>query len=156
VLIFVLRATSRAREMTMPNADPRIDQYIAKAPAFARPILTEVRARVRQAVADVEETIKWNVPFFLHEGKLLASMAAFKKHAKVGVWGGDKPTMIDVVTVDELPASAVFRNDVKAAAKRIEGEGTAPKAAKKAAAKKPAAKKLAAKKAPAKSRKTTK
>lgn len=62
----------------MPAKDKRIDAYIAKAPLYAKPILTEVRARVHKALPSVEETIKWNVPFFLCEGKILASMPAFE------------------------------------------------------------------------------
>ena len=139
-----------ARGKTMSTSDPRIDQYIAKAPSFAKPILSEVRARVRQAVPEAEETIKWNVPFFVYAGKLLASMAAFKKHAKIGVWGGDRPTMIDVITIADLPDASAFRNDVKTAAKRIDGESTpgtrAGSARTKAVATKAGAKKVAAKK----------
>jgi hypothetical protein len=66
--------------MTKPNSDPRIDACSAKAPEFARPVLAEARARVHQACSAVEETIKWNAPFFLHQGKIIASMAAFKQH----------------------------------------------------------------------------
>jgi uncharacterized protein YdhG (YjbR/CyaY superfamily) len=38
---------------------PRVDEYIARAPAFAKPILVEIRERVHAACPDVEETIKW-------------------------------------------------------------------------------------------------
>lgn len=123
--------------MTKPNSDPRVDAYIAKAPEFARPILAEARARVHQACPAVEETIKWNVPFFLHQGKMIANMAAFKQHAKVGVWDGMNPTFVDVKSVDELPAAKAFVQSVKEAARRVE-DGPAEKA--------PAAKKVAAKK----------
>jgi uncharacterized protein YdhG (YjbR/CyaY superfamily) len=127
----------------MTTADPRVDAYIAKAPPFARPILAETRARIKKAVPAAEETIKWNVPFYLLDGRLLASMAAFKAHAKVGVWGEEKPAMVDVTTVAELPSAKAFADQLKAAAQRIAGSG-------KASAKKPAAKKSAAKKATAK------
>lgn len=132
--------------MTKPNSDPRVDAYIAKAPAFAQPILAEARSRVHQACPAVEETIKWNVPFFLHQGKIIASMAAFKQHTKVGVWDGTSPTFVDVKGVDELPAAKTFVQHVKDAARRVEDE-PAKKAP--AAKKTPAANKVAAKKAPA-------
>src|SRR5690348_17128256 len=106
--------------MTKPNSDPRVDAYIAKAPEFARPILAEARARVHQACPAVEETIKWNVPFFLHQGKMIANMAAFKQHTKVGVWDGMNPTFVDVKSVDELPAAKAFVQSVKEAARRVE------------------------------------
>ena len=130
-----------------PAADPRIDAYIAKAPAFAQPILAEVRSRVHRAFPGAEETIKWNAPFFLHQGKLLVSMAGFKNHAKVLVWLGMKPTSVDVTTVAELPSEASFAKQVKEAVAYIEGAApkTAP-AAKKPATKAPAAKAAAAKK----------
>ena len=129
--------------MTKPNSDPRIDAYIAKAPEFARPILAEARTRVHQACPAVEETIKWNAPFFLHQGKIIASMAAFKQHAKVGVWDGMSPTFVDVKSVDELPAAKTFAQSVKEAARRVE-DGPAEKTA---SAKKIVAKKVVAKKA---------
>lgn len=117
----------------MPKLDPRIDAYIAQAAEFARPILTEVRRRMHAAVKDVEETIKWNVPFFLADGNIVLSMAAFKQHAKVLVWPGTmkaKPSSVDVKTVSELPTPAEFTKNVKAAV-----SACAAGAAKKAAAK---------------------
>lgn len=66
--------------------DPRVDAYIANAAAFAQPILRHVRALVHQACPDVEETIKWSMPTFMHAGGILAGMAAFKQHASFGFW----------------------------------------------------------------------
>jgi hypothetical protein len=136
------------------KTDPRVDAYIAKAPAFAQPLLTEVRKRIHKAVPNATETIKWNVPFYELNGKLLASMAAFKKHTKFGVWQDMKPEMVDVTTVSELPPAAEHAKKLKAAAEHAlnaSGPGkTAP--AKKAPAKKATAKKATAKKATAKKR----
>jgi uncharacterized protein YdhG (YjbR/CyaY superfamily) len=128
------------------KTDARVDQYIAKAPDFARPILTEVRARVRRACPEANETIKWNVPFFVLGDKLLASMAAFKKHTKVGVWTGMKPNMRDITQVSELPTAKAFEQEVKVAAAAI-GNGPA-ESAKKAVAKTKVGKKTATKKTP--------
>lgn len=124
------------------NTDARVDRYIAEAPDFARPILTEVRARVRRACPEANETIKWNVPFYVLAGKLLASMAAFKKHAKIGVWTGMKPNMRDVTQLSELPAAKAFERELKTAAASIAGVGTKPaeKIGKKTLAKKTATK----------------
>lgn len=63
----------------MPARDPRVDTYIAGAPAFARPILRHLREVVHRACPDVVETIKWRSPHFEHRG-LLCGMAAFKAH----------------------------------------------------------------------------
>ena len=75
--------------MAQPPAvsrDPRIDAYIAKAQPFARPILTHIRERLHAAIPDLEESIKWGMPFFSHGGRPLANMAAFKAHASFGFW----------------------------------------------------------------------
>ncbi len=135
------------------KTDSRVDAYLAKAQPFAQPILTEVRKRVEKAIPAAEETIKWNVPFFLLDGKILASVAAFKKHVKVGVWVGMAPTFQDVTDLAELMPSKEFAAKLAAAAKESSSAMTsspAKKAPAKAAAKKAPAKKAPAKKAPAK------
>lgn len=66
--------------------DPRVDAYIAAATPFAQPILKHVRTLVHQACPDVQETIKWSMPTFMHCGSILAGMAAFKQHASFGFW----------------------------------------------------------------------
>ena len=106
------------------KTDPRVDAYIAQAPPFAQPILEEARSRVGKACPSAEETIKWNVPFFLLGDKILASMAAFKKHVKVGVWTGMMPKFVDVSEVEELPPSKDFAHQLQAAARAIDGAMT--------------------------------
>jgi uncharacterized protein YdeI (YjbR/CyaY-like superfamily) len=66
--------------------DPRIDAYIERAAPFARPILAHVRELVHEACPDVEETMKWSMPTFMHAGAILCGMAAFKQHASFGYW----------------------------------------------------------------------
>ena len=70
----------------MGKRDARVDAYIAKAAPFAQPILSEVRERVHAASPDIEETLKWSMPTFMHAGAILAGMAAFKNHASFGYW----------------------------------------------------------------------
>lgn len=70
----------------MTSRDPRIDAYIARSAEFARPILECVRERVHDTCPEVEETIKWGMPTFVHAGAILCSMAAFKQHASFGFW----------------------------------------------------------------------
>jgi len=72
------------------SREPRIDVYIAKAPDFARPILEEVRERVHAAVPDIEEGMKWSVPTYLMNGKIVLGTAAFKAHAIVNFWRGQE------------------------------------------------------------------
>jgi hypothetical protein len=123
------------------NKDPRVDAYIAKAAAFAQPLLVEMRKRVHQACPAATETIKWNVPFYELNGKLIASMAAFKAHTKFGVWQDMKPHMVDVSEPAALPPAADWNRRLKAAAEHAQGAGGQKTSAKKTVAKKTVAKK---------------
>lgn len=69
----------------MPTVDPRVDAYIEKSAAFAKPILNHLRALVHQACPDIQETMKWSFPHFDHKG-VVCSMAAFKHHCAFGFW----------------------------------------------------------------------
>jgi uncharacterized protein YdeI (YjbR/CyaY-like superfamily) len=72
----------------MATQDSRIDAYIAKSADFAKPILNHFRKLVHTACPEVEETIKWGMPFFQYKG-MLCHMAAFKEHCAFGFWKGD-------------------------------------------------------------------
>jgi uncharacterized protein YdeI (YjbR/CyaY-like superfamily) len=72
--------------MTVKN--PKVDAYISKSPAFARPVMTHIRKLVHQACPDVVEEMKWSRPAFEYHG-LLCGFAAFKAHCSVGFWKGD-------------------------------------------------------------------
>jgi hypothetical protein len=72
------------------SRDPRIDAYIEKAAPFAQPILDHIRERVHAVVPEAEETLKWSMPSFTLDGKILLNMAAFKAHAVVGFWRGEE------------------------------------------------------------------
>jgi len=69
----------------MATKDPRIDAYIAKSADFAKPILSHIRELVHQGCPEVEETLKWSMPFFTYKG-MLCHMAAFKSHCSLGFW----------------------------------------------------------------------
>jgi uncharacterized protein YdeI (YjbR/CyaY-like superfamily) len=93
----------------MPKKDPRVDAYIARAGDFARPILNRIRRLVHAACPDVEETMKWHVPFFVHKGNLI-TMPAFKRHCALIFWKGrlflneDQKTKLRRLTsISELP-----------------------------------------------------
>ncbi|HEX8442849.1 MAG TPA: YdeI/OmpD-associated family protein [Allosphingosinicella sp.] len=73
----------------MPR-DARVDAYIEAQADFARPILTHLREAVHAACPECVEAIKWSMPAFLHRGKQLAGMAAFKAHATFGLWRGSE------------------------------------------------------------------
>lgn len=67
------------------SRDPRVDAYIAKSAPFAQPILRHLRELVHKTCPDVEETVKWGMPYFEHSG-MLCGMAAFKAHCAFGFW----------------------------------------------------------------------
>ena len=127
----------------MGKKDPRVDAYIAKAQPFARPILKELRRRMRAACPDVEEDMKWSAPAFMYKG-ILANMAAFKQHAAFGFWDGMFAEQTGkakeaagqfgkLTSVADLPPEKTFATLVKqAVARRDAGikpkrEKTAPK-----------------------------
>jgi uncharacterized protein YdeI (YjbR/CyaY-like superfamily) len=79
--------------------NPKVDAYIAKAQPFAQPILTHIRELAHKACPDVDEEIKWSMPFFVLRGVILGHMAAFKQHCAIGFWG---PEMHAILREDGL------------------------------------------------------
>jgi uncharacterized protein YdeI (YjbR/CyaY-like superfamily) len=75
--------------------NPKVDAYIAKAQPFAQPILTHIRELVHKACPEVEEAIKWSMPFFVVRGVVLGHMAAFKQHCAIGLWGPEMNAILN-------------------------------------------------------------
>jgi uncharacterized protein YdeI (YjbR/CyaY-like superfamily) len=67
--------------------DARIDAYIGRAKPFAQPILIHIREMMHKAAPDLNETVKWGMPFFELHGVILGNMAGFKQHCSLGLWG---------------------------------------------------------------------
>ena len=82
--------------------DARVDAYIAKRALFAREVLNHVRELMHLAVPEVEETVRWSMPFFELRGVILGNMAGFKEHCSVGLWG---PEMAKIPGDDEIKSS---------------------------------------------------
>jgi uncharacterized protein YdhG (YjbR/CyaY superfamily) len=125
----------------MGKQDKRVDAYIAKSAEFARPILTELRAAVHQGCPNVEETMKWSMPFFLNDGAMLCHFAAFKQHCAFGFWKGRDVVGEDasdeamghfgrIESLKDLPSRKALVGFVKKAAAKVEERKTAPKQAK--------------------------
>ena len=119
--------------------DPRIDAYMVKAAPFAQPILTHLRALVHTALPGVDETIKWGMPHFTYNGKILAGIAAFKAHTAFVIHGdgrqGDAMGQYGkIAALSDLPSDAELTAKLHEAKARIDVVGTAlkPKAAAKA------------------------
>jgi uncharacterized protein YdeI (YjbR/CyaY-like superfamily) len=72
----------------MPSFNKSTDAYIAKSADFAKPILEHFRELVHTTCPDVEEKIKWSMPFFDYRGEMMCHMAAFKQHCAIGFWKG--------------------------------------------------------------------
>jgi len=75
--------------MSESGFDRRVDAYIANAAPFAQPVMEHLRELVHQGCPEVEETMKWSMPFFVYRGQILANMAAFKQHCSFGLWGAE-------------------------------------------------------------------
>lgn len=56
----------------MATIDPRVDAYIVKAAAFARPILNHLRVAVHEGFPAGEETVKWSTPHFICKAMLFS------------------------------------------------------------------------------------
>ncbi|MCK6459920.1 MAG: YdeI/OmpD-associated family protein [Planctomycetes bacterium] len=122
----------------MGTRDPRVDTYIRKSAAFARPILERLREDVHACCPDVVETIKWSMPAFEYKG-LLCGLAAFKGHCTFGFWKhalvvGDDPKADEamgsfgrITSVADLPKRSVFRRYMRKAMRLNERGVTAPR-----------------------------
>lgn len=128
--------------MPAPQRDPRIDAYIAEAEPFARPILVHLRELVHEGCPGVEETLKWSSPSFVHAGKILGGMAAFKAHAAFGFWHPEMRAKAEtkdadtamgsfgrITKISDLPNRATLLRLIKEAAKLNDATTTKPKAA---------------------------
>jgi uncharacterized protein YdeI (YjbR/CyaY-like superfamily) len=110
----------------MADKDPRVDAYIKRAAPFARPILKRLRKIVHTGCPDVEETIKWNFPFFERKG-IICFVSAFKEHCAFGFWKGSlifgakhKGAMGHfgrIASINDLPDSKTLAGYVRKAAK---------------------------------------
>lgn len=107
----------------MPTLDPRIDDHIAKAAAFAPPILLHFRELVHQIVPECEETIKWSMPHFMLAGRNFAGMAAFKKHVSIFFHHDEQPggtgKFRQIASLDDLADDAVIEARLRAAIERL-------------------------------------
>ena len=68
------------------NFNPKVDDFISKQADFAKPILEHFRQIVHENCPDVEEKMKWSMPFFDYKGEMMCHMAAFKHHCAFGFW----------------------------------------------------------------------
>lgn len=126
----------------MPNTIEAVDNYIAKAPEFAKPILLHLRALVHQSCPDIQENIKWGCPSFEYKG-IVGGMAFFKKHVDFrfdkgdllddpqGLFSAEGNNCVSAIqpkSLAELPSDEVFVDYLKrAVALNQQGIKKAPK-----------------------------
>jgi hypothetical protein len=132
------KSAKKAATKSVSSRLPAVDVYIAKAQAFAQPILHTLREVMHEGAPGVVEAIKWSMPFFVYEGVILGNMAAFKAHCSLGLWGngpelreagvaqgGSMGSFGRITSLDDLPSKKKLVSFVKQAAKKIaEGERT--------------------------------
>lgn len=119
--------------------DPRIDEKIASAGEFARPVLNHFRDLVHATIEEVEEAVKWGMPHFTYKGKNIAGMAAFKAHCAVTIHGAGRQgesgndagmgSYGKIATLADLPDDAELATKLREARDRIDTAGTAVKRA---------------------------
>lgn len=123
----------------MSSQDPRIDAYIARAAPFARPLLEHWRAMVHAACPDVQETIKWGMPFFTHGGRMLTHMAAFKQHCAFDIHAGEAMNQLGrheeamgsfgrITTLADLPPKKDLLRLLKAGVAALDSGEPSPRA----------------------------
>lgn len=112
--------------------DPRIDEKIANAPPFAKPILEHLRGLVHEAVPEAGEAIKWGMPHFTYKGKNIAGMAAFTAHCAFMIHGEGRQddgegmgSFGKIASLGDLPPKAELIDKLRAARARIDEAGTA-------------------------------
>lgn len=120
----------------MTTTDPRVDAYIAKAAPFARPLLERLRRDMHAACGDLDESIRWGRPVFMHNGRLVAGMAAFKQHASFGYWRGGEVVgearndgmgqFGRLQSLDDLPSSADIAEQVRRAVELVDTDAPRP------------------------------
>jgi uncharacterized protein YdeI (YjbR/CyaY-like superfamily) len=116
--VYIAAENTRRLQIVEDQFDPRVDAYIERAAPFAQPVLAHLRKLMHQACPLATESIKWSMPFFVQQGVVLASMAAFKQHCAFGFWG---PEMKKALAKDGLKSS-----EAMGSLGRITGLGTLP------------------------------
>lgn len=122
----------------------KVDAYIGKSAEFAQPILWHVRELMHKGIPELEEAMKWSMPFFVYKGIIIGNMAAFKAHCAIGIWGQELVSEMKkdsampqvqggamgnfgrITSLKDLPADKVFVSYLKKAKQQID-EGTRTK-----------------------------
>ena len=66
----------------MQSGSKNVDEYLKKLPDWQNQNLQIFRDLVHKVYPQISEEIKWGVPVFLLNNKMLFAMSAFKEHTK--------------------------------------------------------------------------
>ena len=66
----------------------KIDEYIEAQSGWQKSNLVAFRELAHEAIPDIQEAWKWNVPVFLSGGKMVCAMSVFKDHTKFNFFEG--------------------------------------------------------------------
>ena len=114
---------------------PKVDGYIASAAPFAQPILNHIRALVHKALPEVEEDIKWSMPFFIYRGlHAREHVPASSSTCSFGIWGKEAAANLradglydrkamgvlgKLTSLEDLPAEREFIKYLRSAAAEV-------------------------------------
>jgi hypothetical protein len=117
----------------MARRDPRVTAYIRNRAPFARPLLRQLRTRIHQAHPQLTETLKWGMPSFLFDDKIVCGIAGFKAHCALWFWEGReivgaKPAGAmgnfgRITAREQLPSAARIKEYVRKRVGRISSSG---------------------------------
>lgn len=127
--------------------DPRVDAYINKSATFAQPILEHLRELFHKGCPQVEEAIKWSMPFFTYKGQLFGHIAGFKQHCSFGLIGSHNRSLAKakfeqkdgmgvvgkIASLDDLPSDKKMLQLIREAAVFIDQGGKTMERSKKVA-----------------------
>ncbi|MBU3741578.1 MAG: hypothetical protein FGM24_04760 [Candidatus Kapabacteria bacterium] len=71
--------------MLLHMADPRVDAYLQKAKHWG-PVMARICVLLR--TTELEETLKWWQPCYVHEGENVLIVSEFKHHCSIGFFKG--------------------------------------------------------------------
>jgi hypothetical protein len=116
----------------MGKRDSRVTAYIDRSQPFARPLLRRLRASMHAASPRLVEDIKWGMPAFLYDDKIVGGIAGFKAHCALWFWKGSKVVGTKaagamgqfgrITRPDDLPSAAAVKRYVKRGIALIEGK----------------------------------
>ena len=107
-----------------------VNAYIREAPAYARPILERIRDAFHAGCPEIEERLKWGMPSFLYQDKIVCGFAGFKAHCALWFWKGKaivgkKPSEAmghfgRIKSLADLPSATELKSYVQKAVETIE------------------------------------